>query len=462
MESLPTIAGYQDAIAYLLALVDHERQTPSLPRQKRIYDLRRVTGFLELLGNPHLATPAVHIAGTKGKGSTAAMTDAIISASGYRTGFYSSPHLHTFRERIRLEGDPVKEERFAELVGTLAPVAARLERETDLGAVTLFEFMTAMAFQCFAGKQVDLQTIEVGLGGRLDATNVVHPEVCAITSISMDHMAILGDTLEEIAGDKAGIVKREIPVVVSPQRPEALAVVLNAAEEKEAPVIQVGKDLSWELREADSTGQSAVIRGRLNDYDVRIPLLGSHQLENAATAVGIAEVLKDSGWQINSDSIRKGLSRVSWPCRLEVLARQPLIVSDGAHNVYSMETMLNSLRQCFEYNRLLVVAGFSRDKSVDGMVEALTPMADMAIATRSRHPRSMAPNALAELLKQMGIECAGQSRTVAQALELARREAGPDDLILVTGSLFVAAEAREEVLGIEAELYPDLLPPDLR
>lgn len=462
MESLPTIAGYRDAIAYLLALVDHERQAPSLPRQKRIYDLRRVTGFLEMLGNPHLATPAVHIAGTKGKGSTAAMTDAIIYASGYRTGFYSSPHLHTFRERIRLDGDPAAEERFAELVESMAPVEARLEQETDLGAVTLFEFMTAMAFQCFANEKVDLQTIEVGLGGRLDATNVVHPEVCAITSISLDHMAILGDTLQEIAGDKAGIVKREIPVVVGPQRPEALGVVLRAAAEKEAPVIRVGNDLSWELREADSTGQSAVIHGRVNDYDVKIPLLGSYQLENAATAVGIAEVLKDKGWQISAESIQEGLSRVSWPCRLEVLARQPLIVCDGAHNVYSMETMLKSLRQYFEYNRLLVVAGFSRDKSVGGMVEALRPVADMAIATRSRHPRSMAPNAVADLLRQTGVKCLGQSGTVAQALQLAREEAAPDDLILATGSLFVAAEAREEALGIEAELYPDLLPPDLR
>ena len=462
MESLPTITGYRDAIAYLLALVDHERQAPSLPRQKRIYDLRRVTGFLEMLGNPHLATPAVHIAGTKGKGSTAAMTDAIISASGYRTGFYSSPHLHTFRERIRLDGDPAPGERFAELVESMAPVAARLEQETDLGAVTLFEFMTAMAFQCFANEKVDLQTIEVGLGGRLDATNVVHPEVCAITSISLDHMAILGDTLEEIAGDKAGIVKREIPVVVGPQRPEALGVVLKVAAENEAPVIRVGKDLSWELREADSTGQSAVIHGRVNDYDVKIPLLGSYQLENAATAVGIAEVLKDKGWKISVESIREGLSRVSWPCRLEVLARQPLIVCDGAHNVYSMETMLKSLRQYFEYNRLLVVSGFSRDKSVGGMVEALRPVADMAIATRSRHPRSMAPNAVADLLRQTGVKCLGQSGTVAQAVQLAREEASPDDLILATGSLFVAAEAREEALGIEAELYPDLLPPDLR
>ncbi|MDE2842909.1 MAG: bifunctional folylpolyglutamate synthase/dihydrofolate synthase, partial [Chloroflexota bacterium] len=457
---MPSIADYGEAVAYLLALVDHERQTPFLPRQKRIYDLRRVTGFLESLGNPHLATPAVHIAGTKGKGSTAAMVDAIAAASGYRTGFYSSPHLHTFRERIRLDGAPVDEGRFAELVALLAPVAGRLEQETDLGAVTLFEFMTAMAFQCFARERVELQTVEVGLGGRLDATNVVQPEVCAITSISMDHMAILGDTLEEIAGEKAGILKQGIPAVVGPQRPEALAVVLDAAKEKGAPVVQVGEDLTWELIEADANGQSALIHGRLDNYCVKIPLLGSHQLENAATAVGIAEVLIGKGWQISDRSIRKGLAQVSWPCRLEVLDRRPWMVSDGAHNVYSMETMLHSLRRYFQYDRLLVVAGFSRDKSVGGMAEALSPEADMVIATRSRHPRSMAPKSLADLMRQAGIQRTGQSDTVSQALELARGEAGPNDLILVTGSLFVAAEAREEALGIEPELYPDLLAPD--
>ena len=237
---------------------------------------------------------------------------------------------------------------------------------------------------------------------------------------------------------------------------------MNAAEEKGAPAIRVGEDITWELIEADSTGQSALIHGRLDSYNVRIPLLGSHQLENAATAVGIAEVLKSNGWQISERSIRKGLSRVSWPCRLEVLGRRPLIVSDGAHNVYSLETMLGSLRQYFQYDRLLVVAGFSRDKSVGGMVEALSPVADMVIATRSRHPRSMAPTAQADLLRQAGVKRSRQSDTVAEALDLARSEAGPDDLILVTGSLFVAAEAREETLGIEPELYPDLLPPDLR
>jgi len=462
VKALSSIADYPEAVAYLLALVDHERQTPSLPRQKRIYDLRRVTGFLESLGSPHLATPAVHIAGTKGKGSTAAMIDAIAAASGYRTGFYSSPHLHTFRERIRLDGDPVDEGRFVELVSDLAPAAARLEQETGLGAVTLFEFMTAMAFQCFASERSELQTIEVGLGGRLDATNVVRPEACAITSISMDHMAILGDTLEEIAEEKAGILKQGVPAVVGPQRPGALAVVLDAAEKQGSPVVRVGEDLTWELVEADSTGQSALIHGWLDDYNVRIPLLGTHQLENAATAVGVAEVLKSEGWQISERTIRKGLAQVSWPCRLEVLDRQPQTVSDGAHNVYSMETMLSSLRRYFQYDRLLVIAGFSRDKSVGGMAEALGRLADMVIATRSRHPRSMAPTALADLMRQSGIQCTSQSDTVAQALELARGEAGPDDLILVTGSLFVAAEAREETLGIEPELYPDLLPPDLR
>ena len=205
------ITNYRQAVDYLLSLVDHERQTPALPRQKRIYDLRRVTALLARLGDPHLSARTVHIAGTKGKGSTAAMVDSILGVAGYRTGFYSSPHLHTFRERIRLGGEPVSEDVFAGLVEKLAPVAAELERDTELGPVTLFEFMTAMAFQCFAEEEVDFQTIEVGLGGRLDATNVVEPKVCAITSVSLDHMAILGDTVEEIAADKAGIIKPRSP-----------------------------------------------------------------------------------------------------------------------------------------------------------------------------------------------------------------------------------------------------------
>ena len=462
MASGGQLTNYREALDYLLSLVDHERQAPSLPRQKRIYDLQRIAAFLVQLGNPHLSVRTVHIAGTKGKGSTAAMVNSILGVAGYRTGFYSSPHLHTFRERIRLSGEPVSEEVFAGLVESLAPVAAELGQETDLGPVTLFEFITAMAFRCFADEKVDFQTIEVGLGGRLDATNVVIPEVCAITSVSLDHMAILGDTVEEIAADKAGIIKPGVPVVVAPQRPGALEVILAAAEEKCAPVTLVGRDVTWTFQGHIRGGQEGRIAGRQGSISARVPLLGRHQLENVAMAVAITETLAEKGYIITKPDVTGGLMRVEWPCRLEVLARDPLVVCDGAHNVYSMETMLSSLREYFDFERLLVVAGFSRDKSVEGMVEAMAPHSDMVIATRSRHPRSLAPASLAGLLRENGVQEVRQTEDVCGALELAREEADPKDLILATGSLFVAAEAREAMLGIEPELYPDLLPPDLR
>ena len=462
MDASAPITNYREALNYLLALVDHERQTPSLPRQKGIYDLRRMEALLERLDYPHLASPTVHVAGTKGKGSTAAMVDSVLSTAGYRTGFYSSPHLHTFRERIRLDGEPIDENGFTALAAGLAPVAKGLSAETDLGSVTLFEFMTAMAFQGFAQHSVDFQTIEVGLGGRLDATNVVEPEVCAITSVSLDHMAILGDTVEEIAGEKAGIIKPGVPLVVAPQNPGALRVILKIAEERQAPVTVAGKDVRWEFKERKGLKQSAEIYGRRDRYDVTTPLLGSHQLENVGVAVAIVEALAEKGYQIGKSSIVEGLKRVSWPCRLEVLAREPLVVSDGAHNVYSMETVLASLREYLDFHRLIVLVGFSRDKSVFGMVEALGKYCDTAIATRSRHPRSMAPTVLSQLMEESGIKDVRKTGDVSEALRLARQEAGPGDLILATGSLFVAAEAREAILGIEPEVYPDLLPPDLR
>jgi dihydrofolate synthase/folylpolyglutamate synthase len=456
------IATYEQAVDYLLALVDHERQVPSLPRQKRIYDLRRVTGLLRLLDNPHLCANTVHIAGTKGKGSTAAMVESVLRAARYRTGFYSSPHLHTFRERIRYEGNLVSEQVFAGLVNRLSAVAQSMEEDPELGAVTLFEFMTGMAFQCFAMNSVDFQVVEVGLGGRLDATNVVESQVCAITSVSLDHMAILGDTIEQIAADKAGIIKLGVPIVLAPQCPEARQVIIDASRDKKAPLVEVGRDITWELLKADITGQTVDIKGRLDNYRVRVPLLGEYQLENAATAIGILECLGEQGHAIGADAIAAGISKATWPCRLELLSRDPLIVADGAHNVYSMERMLATIERYFGKRRLVAIAGFSRDKSVGGMVEALASKADVVIATRSRHPRSTAPSSLVDMMRGAGIGKVRQVENVADALEHAKAEAGPGDLILGTGSLFVAAEVREAVFGIEPELYPDLLPPDLR
>ena len=453
---------YQKALERLLSLVDHERAQPPLPRQKRIYDLGRVEALLSRLGDPHLAPATIHIAGTKGKGSTAALCDAALHAAGYRTGFYSSPHLHTFRERIRLDTQPITEERFARLVDDLWSDQQWIGDNTDLGPVSLFEFMTAMAFQCFAEEPVDFQTIEVGLGGRLDATNVVQPSAAVITSISLDHTAILGDSLAQIAGEKAGIVKPGATVVVAPQPPEAMSVIQAVCEERGARAVIVGSDVTWQFGGSAIDGQRLTVRGRLGQYDLKVPLLGAYQLENAATALAALEVLQDQGHRISHQALQEGFSRVSWPCRMEVLSRSPLVVADGAHNPYSVASLLESLPGYLGQRYRILLIGFSRDKSVVEMVKLLSENQPAVYVTRSRHPRSVPTADLARMFREQGVAQVVEASTVKQALKKALLSAGPEDLVLGTGSLFVAAEVREAILGIEPELYPDLLPPDLR
>ena len=453
---------YSESINLLLSMVDHERTGPSGPRQWVIPDLGRMASLLNRLDNPQNAAPAtIHITGTKGKGSTAALCDAALRAGDYRTGFFSSPHLHHFRERVRLNSQPIEEHQFAELVEQLWPAARWVSQDTDLGFVTLFEFMTAMAFQCFSQEQVNFQIIEVGLGGRLDATNVVRPDVCVITSISLDHTAILGDTIAQIAADKAGIIKPGAAVVIGPQRPEALSVILEACQKLSIEPIQVGRDITWEGGPSTIDSQHLVVRGRLDQYNLDIPLLGRHQLENAATAVAALEALRERGHTVQSGDIRNGFGLVAWPCRMEVLSRNPLVVADGAHNVYSMETLLESMSEYLDYDRLLLIVGFSRDKDVGEMVHRLAQVGDKVFATRSRHPRSLSQGAVAGHFRELGVEAA-EMPTTAEALTTALQMADPGDLVLGIGSLFLAAEMREAVLGIEPELYPDLLPADLR
>jgi dihydrofolate synthase/folylpolyglutamate synthase len=319
--------------------------------------------------------------------------------------------------------------------------------------------MTAMGFLSFANGKVDYQTIEVGLGGRLDATNVVNPAVCLITSISLDHTAVLGDSLAQIATEKAGIIKPGSPLVVAPQSPEAGSAIDRVCHRLRVNPIRVGTDVTWEAGTAEPGGQFLSIQGRLGRYELRIPLLGTHQLENAATAVAALEVLREQGHAIPDDAVREGFANVSWPCRMEVLSSSPVIMADGAHNVYSVEALLDSLPRYFRHGRLLLIVGFSRDKNVEGMVKRLSQADPIVFATGSRHPRSLAPGAVAGLFKDLGTP-SFEAPTPKEALVAALNEARADDLILATGSLFVAAEVREARLGIEPEVYPDLLPLD--
>ena len=448
---------YRESIAQLLTLVDHERNLVTGPRQKAIYDLTRMEALLGRLGSPQNQVPAVHIAGTKGKGSTAALCDSALHAAGLSTGFYSSPHLHTYRERIRRDSEPISQEGFAALVEGLWPLHEELKSDSVVGPLTLFEFLTGMAFQCFAQDRTDVQVIEVGLGGRLDATNVLDAGVCVITSISLDHMAILGNTIGEIAAEKAGIIKPGSTVVIAPQASEALSSILAACQEKEAAPILVGRDVTWEEGRTGTDGQRFKVRGRNGEYDLYMPLLGAHQLENAALAVAALEALGSQGIDVSAKAMEVGFENVSWPCRMEVLSRSPLLVADGAHNVYSIESLLKSLPDYLAYDRLILVAGFSRDKNVEGMARALGEKADIIVATASRHPRSMQAVEVAGLFPETGKPVLAS--TPADALRLAMEVAGKKDLVLATGSLFLAAEVREAALGIEPEIYPELTKP---
>jgi dihydrofolate synthase/folylpolyglutamate synthase len=452
---------YRQSIARLLTLVDHERNKVTGPRQKAIYDLTRMEALLERLGSLQHQVPAVHIAGTKGKGSTAALCDAALNAAGLSTGFYSSPHLHTFRERIRRNSEPISQEGFAALVEGLWPLYEELKSDASVGPLTLFEFLTGMAFQCFAEDRTDVQVIEVGLGGRLDATNVLDAGVCVITSISLDHMAVLGNTIGEIAADKAGIIKAGATVVIAPQSPEALSPILAACQEKEAAPILVGRDVTWEEGRIGTDGQRFTVRGLRGEYELYMPLLGAHQLENAASAVAALEALAGQGIEVPPKAMEIGFERVSWPCRMEVLSRSPLLVADGAHNVYSVQSLLKSLPKYLEYDRLVLVAGFSRDKDVEDMAEALGEQADIVIATASRHPRSMTPAEVAGLFGDSRATVT-EALTPADALKMAMDGAGKKDLVLATGSLFLTAEVRESALGIEPEIYPELPTPGSR
>jgi dihydrofolate synthase/folylpolyglutamate synthase len=440
---------YQQALDYIYSFVDYEKEPR--PRDAIYYDLRRMDELLARLGNPHLKTKSVHIAGTKGKGSVAAMIASALAASGYVTGLYTSPHLITFNERIRVNDKLIADDEVVALVDRLKPEVTVVNEKAAYGLLTTFEIMTALSFAYFAQKAVDFQVIEVGLGGRLDATNVITPEVAVITSISYDHTEVLGHTLREIATEKAGIIKPKGIVVTSPQADEAIRVIEQTARDSQAKLIKVGTDVTWQRLGFDATRQSLRVKGRLGSYELTIPLLGAYQLENAATAVAVLEVLVDKGYRVPRDSLTRGLARVNWPGRLQVLNRHPLVVADGAHNPYSAGKLREALQQYFKFDRAILIIGTSADKDIAGIVAELVPLFDRVVVTRSIHPRAMAAAPLVAEFSRHGIKAEAED-DISTALRLALSLAGENDLICVTGSLFVVAGAIEQAktLGLTA------------
>jgi len=400
----------------------------------------------ELLGrldNPHLKARTAHIAGSKGKGSVAAMMASTLTASGYTTGLYTSPHLHDLNERMRVDLEMVSNEELVALVDRLRPEIEAVNKAATYGKLTTFEILTALGFTHFAQKGVDYQVIEVGLGGRLDATNVVHPDVCVITSISFEHTEVLGNTLAEIATEKAGIIKDGSRVVISPQNEEVDTVFEEECRTHGAELLRVGRDITWHNPRYEQERQLFQVKGRLDSYELSIPLLGQYQLDNATAAVAALEVLAERGPGITAETIRSGLERVQWEGRLQILSRHPLLVVDGAHNVDSVRRLKQSLRQFFNYERAILIIGLSADKDLGGVVSELVPFFDRVIVTRSIHPRAMATAPIAAEFARRGAK-AEETGDISIALPLALDLAGDKDLICVTGSLFVVAGAIEQ------------------
>jgi len=431
---------YQEALEYILRFADYER----LPRSGIVWDLKRVERLLARLDNPQRYARSVHVAGTKGKGSTSAMIASILKHAGYKTGLYTSPHLLSFTERIQVNGKPIAEEDWARLTEIIKPEVEAENRIGDLGELTTFEILTAMAFLHFRQVKAEYQVLEVGLGGRLDATNVVKPQVCVITSVSYDHMDVLGDTLAKIAGEKAGIIKPGATVVSAPQFPEAMEVIERVCREKGVRLIKVGQDVTWERGDFNAEGQHFKVSGLKDKYDLWIPLLGEHQMENAANAVAAVELLKDKGAKVPVEEIAYGLAKVSWPGRLQVLGKEPWVIVDGAHNAYSMQRLGEALKTYFKYDKMKLILGFGGDKDIAGMAAEAVKMTGDIILVASRHPRAVKVEVLVEEFKKLGVT-PRVANTVKDAIKLALDEAGPTDLICAAGSIFVIAEVMEGV-----------------
>lgn len=448
--------SYDEALERVMGLADFERSTHSPGHSA--FHLERMRLLMARLGNAHLATPTAHITGTKGKGSTSAMAASMLAAAGYKVGMYSSPHLHSATERIRVNMQPISGREFADVAACIWPAVEQVGAEGGYGGVTTFEALTAMAFTHFARIGADYQVIEVGLGGRLDATNIVKPQACAITSISLDHTATLGNTIAKIAAEKAGIIKAGAPVAVAPQRAEAMAVIRRAAAERGAALVSVGERYSWRRLRADMRSQSFRLEGPQRAYELETQLLGDYQMENAATAVALVEALADQGARLPPGSVERGMRAASWDARLQTLSTPEdggrLLVVDGAHNPYSMERLADAVREHFAYKRLVVVFGALGGHSAAGMLSALAPLAPVIVAARSRHPRSAASATIAEAARAAGLDVAFSADDVGAATRYGLSIASPDDMVLGTGSLSVAAEVIEEARGIAPELYP--------
>lgn len=451
------------ATAFLYGRIDYERRLIPVHDGFR---LDRMKCLMKGLGNPQERLPAIHIAGTKGKGSTAAMLHQVSRAAGYNVGLYTSPHLEKLEERFVVAGQPCSSEQLDVLVQQLKPIISEVDEQSPPGEqLTFFEITTALAMLYFEQQQVDFAILEVGLGGRLDSTNVCQPAVSVITNIGLDHMHLLGDTLEKIASEKAGIIKPAVPVVSGARAPAAAAVIEQAARDNHSPLIQIGRDFDCHAR--DENGEelifdfhAQVADERFQYQQLRCGIPGRHQLDNAAVALATLALMQER-WPTSDDALERGLATVHCPARLELVPSSPRVLLDVAHNLPSIQALAGHIDTRIEAQRRVLVFACSRDKDIQSMLPELLPRFDEVILTRFvDNPRSHEPDHLKELAQQWLIQHPADSfherrpglhlaEDPAGAWQLAQRLAGVDDLICIAGSFFLAAELRP-LLPVEA------------
>jgi len=439
--------NYESAVRYLLSL-GRELGTPTQATAAK-FNLENITVLMERLGRPDRTYPIVHIAGTNGKGSTAAFLESILRAAGFRTGLNTSPHLERINERIRINGEEVSDQIFAETFTRVQEVIEELLAAGRLQAhPTYFECVTALAFEVFARERVEFAVVEVGLGGRLDATNIVRPQVSVITRIDFDHENYLGHSLEEIAREKAGIVKAGVPVATAPQLPEVREVLRGKARELDATIVDTGEDFDLEREIAEAGCARALARARARGEAVRLApgLPGRFQLENALNAAATARLLQARGYRITNQNIEQGIRSAEWPGRLERLQAGPDVYLDGAHNPGAARELAQFLEENFASRRVYLIFGAMRDKSVDEMTGILFPLASEVILTQPGTPRAVSANQLADLA---GHHAARYTviRDAEEALESALAKARSDDAVFVTGSLYLVGQLRQAWKG---------------
>jgi len=428
--------NYKESLQYLDSFINYEKIGY---KDKNSFKLERVFCLAGLFKNPEKAFSSVHIAGTKGKGSIALFTASILKESGLTVGVYTSPHIKDPRERIKINGNIISEEDFGREATEIRDVLSKIKLDYS---PTYFEIFTIFAFNYFKRKNIKYAVIETGLGGRLDATNIVKPVISVISPISYDHMDILGNTLEEIASEKLAIIKEDSIVISAPQEENVAELVTKKCSLENSKLILIGKDITFNEVHHDSEQEIFNIKGMLGTYsECKIRLLGKHQIANAACAVGVAEVLKQKA--IN---IRKGLENTKNPGRCEIIHKNPYIVLDGAQNKKSTNALKDTIKRNFSYNKLLLILGVSQGKDIKGIVEELIPISDEVILTKAKVERALDPLSIKKHIKGKDVFIIN---SLSEALNKAINLAKENDLILVTGSFFVIGEVGKEELAKE-------------